>query len=57
MVIDLMLGGDLRFHLDRLGPFTEEHIALVTAECSLGLGYLHAKNIIHRDMKPDNSIF
>lgn len=55
MVIDLMLGGDLRFHLDRLGPFTEEHIALITAECSLGLGYLHQKNIIHRDMKPDNS--
>ena len=23
MIIDLMLGGDLRFHLDRNGPFDE----------------------------------
>lgn len=54
MVIDLMLGGDLRFHLDRMGPFKESHIALITAECALALGYLHARKIIHRDMKPDN---
>ncbi|KAI8897009.1 kinase-like domain-containing protein [Globomyces pollinis-pini] len=54
MVLDLMLGGDLRFHLDRMGAFKEDHISLVVAEISCSLSYLHSKNIIHRDLKPDN---
>jgi serine/threonine kinase 32 len=54
MVIDLMLGGDLRFHLDRMGSFSEEMIRLMVAETSCGLAYLHSKNIVHRDLKPDN---
>jgi serine/threonine protein kinase len=54
MVIDLMLGGDLRFHLDRMGSFTEEMTRLMIAETACGLAYLHSKNIVHRDLKPDN---
>ncbi|KAJ3320623.1 hypothetical protein HDV06_005141 [Boothiomyces sp. JEL0866] len=54
MVIDLMLGGDLSFHLERIGTFTEEQIAHLVAELSCGLAYLHSKNIIHRDLKPAN---
>ncbi|OAJ44026.1 hypothetical protein, variant 2 [Batrachochytrium dendrobatidis JEL423] len=54
MVIDLMLGGDLRFHLDRMGVFKEDMIRLYTAEIACGLAYLHSKNIVHRDLKPDN---
>jgi serine/threonine kinase 32 len=57
MVIDLMLGGDLRFHLDRMGAFKEDHITLIVAETCSALAYLHSKRIIHRDLKPDNSIF
>lgn len=56
MVIDLMLGGDLRFHLDRLGIFTEPMIQLMLAETASGLAYLHSKHIVHRDLKPDNCI-
>jgi serine/threonine kinase 32 len=55
MVIDLMLGGDLRFHMDRMGLFKQEHIKLITAEVSLALDYLHSLKIVHRDLKPDNS--
>lgn len=55
MVIDLMLGGDLRFHMDRMGVFKEDHIALIVAETSCGIAFLHSKKIIHRDLKPDNS--
>lgn len=55
MVIDLMLGGDLRFHLDRMGVFKQDQITLLIAEVSLALEYLHAKKIVHRDLKPDNS--
>lgn len=48
MVLDLMLGGDLRFHLDRLGVMPEEYVRFYAAEIALGLNYLHSLNIIHR---------
>ncbi|KXS19955.1 kinase-like protein [Gonapodya prolifera JEL478] len=55
MVIDLMLGGDMRFHLERAGHFSEEAVKLYMAECALALSYLHGeKKIVHRDLKPDN---
>ncbi|CAB4436189.1 unnamed protein product [Rhizophagus irregularis] len=54
MVLDLMLGGDLRFHLERQGSLKEEVVKFYVAEVSLGLHYLHSKKIVHRDLKPDN---
>ena len=54
MVIDLMLGGDLRFHLDRDGYFPEKRIKFYAAEVCSAVAYLHSKNIVHRDLKPDN---
>ena len=54
MVIDLMLGGDIRFHLDRQGSLKEEVALFITAEVALALNYLHTHSIIHRDLKPDN---
>ncbi|CAG8656252.1 7778_t:CDS:2, partial [Acaulospora morrowiae] len=54
MVLDLMLGGDLRFHLERQGNMKEEVVKFYAAEISLGLAYLHSKKIVHRDLKPDN---
>lgn len=57
MILDLMLGGDLRFHLDRLGTFSEVQMQFIIAECCVALDYLHSRKIIHRDMKPDNSMF
>ncbi|KAJ3537738.1 hypothetical protein NM688_g6633 [Phlebia brevispora] len=53
-VLDLMLGGDLRFHLDRLGSLSEEAVRFYVAEISSALAWLHDKRIIHRDLKPDN---
>ncbi|KDQ56998.1 hypothetical protein JAAARDRAFT_207357 [Jaapia argillacea MUCL 33604] len=53
-VLDLMLGGDLRFHLERKGGLGEEAVRLWVAELALGLEYLHRQRIIHRDIKPDN---
>ncbi|TCD67161.1 hypothetical protein EIP91_000446 [Steccherinum ochraceum] len=53
-VLDLMLGGDLRFHLERRGRLEEEHVRLWAAELASGLDYLRSQRIIHRDLKPDN---
>lgn len=54
MVLDLMLGGDLRFHLERQGTMKEDVVRFYMAELALGLQYLHSKRIVHRDLKPDN---
>ncbi|KAI0331480.1 kinase-like protein [Cubamyces sp. BRFM 1775] len=53
-VLDLMLGGDLRFHLERLGSLSEEIVRYYVAEISSALAFLHERRIIHRDLKPDN---
>ncbi|KAF8737749.1 hypothetical protein AX14_012321 [Amanita brunnescens Koide BX004] len=53
-VLDLMLGGDLRFHLERMGSMSEEAVRFYVAQISSALAYLHENNIMHRDLKPDN---
>lgn len=53
-VLDLMLGGDLRFHLERLGSLPEEVVRFYVAEIGSALAFLHEHRIIHRDLKPDN---
>ncbi|KAJ7596661.1 kinase-like domain-containing protein [Mycena floridula] len=47
-VLDLMLGGDLRFHLERKGRISEEVVMFWVAELSSALEYLHRQRIIHR---------
>ncbi|KAJ3345218.1 hypothetical protein HDU83_004285 [Entophlyctis luteolus] len=54
MVLDLMEGGDLRFHLDKHHGFSEAIIRSWAAEIVYAIWYLHSKNILHRDLKPDN---
>ncbi|KAH8980894.1 kinase-like domain-containing protein [Lactarius akahatsu] len=53
-VLDLMLGGDLRYHINTKGNFPENVVRFWTAELASGLVYLHSKGIMHRDIKPDN---
>ncbi|RKF76111.1 Serine/threonine-protein kinase 32A [Golovinomyces cichoracearum] len=50
LVVDLMNGGDLRFHISRKS-FTEEAVRFWISELGLAL---RSQGIVHRDIKPDN---
>lgn len=54
LVLDVMLGGALDYHIVQIKGFSEDSVRLFAAEISLGLNYLHSKNIVHRDIKPAN---
>lgn len=54
MVVDLLLGGDLRYHMQQQNQFNEDRVKLYVCEIALALDYLQTKHIIHRDLKPDN---
>ncbi|KAJ2723663.1 hypothetical protein GGI07_002458 [Coemansia sp. Benny D115] len=54
VVMDLMIGGDLRFHMMRR-RFVEGVIRFWIAEVACAVHHLHTNHrIVHRDIKPDN---
>jgi len=56
LVLTLMNGGDLKFHIHNLGQpgFEEERARFYAAEICCGLQHLHKKRIVYRDLKPEN---
>ena len=54
LIMDLMLGGDLKFHLINAGRFTEKRARFYAAQVLLGLEHIHRMSIIYRDMKLEN---
>ena len=56
LVMDLLTGGDLRYHLCKMQKFNEEETKFFIACVLLGLEYIHGNNIIHRDIKPENLV-
>eukprot|EP01029_Cantina_marsupialis_P028299 TRINITY_DN775991_c0_g1_i1.p1 TRINITY_DN775991_c0_g1~~TRINITY_DN775991_c0_g1_i1.p1 ORF type:complete len:599 (+),score=185.57 TRINITY_DN775991_c0_g1_i1:93-1889(+) len=53
-VLDYCAGGELFFHLGRLGKFREDLACFYTAELALALSHLHAMGVVYRDLKPEN---
>ena len=56
LVMDLLTGGDLRYHICKTRYFTEEQSKFFISCILLGLEYCHYYHIIHRDIKPENLI-
>ena len=54
LVMDFCPGGELFFHLHRMGRFTEEVARFYFAEVLLALEYLHGNRVVYRDLKPEN---
>lgn len=54
LIMDLFLGGDLKFHLINAGRFTEKRARFYAAQVLLGLEHVHKMSVIYRDMKLEN---
>lgn len=53
-VLDYCAGGELFFHLSKVGKFEEPRAAFYAAEIVLALSHIHALDIVYRDLKPEN---
>lgn len=40
-------GGNLLFHFNKVGKFTEKQAKFCSAEVACGLLFLHSQNIVH----------
>ena len=56
LVMDLLTGGDLRYHIAQKSTFSESETKFFISNMILALEYIHANNIIHRDIKPENLV-
>jgi formylglycine-generating enzyme required for sulfatase activity len=54
LVLPYCEGGSLHRRLLEHGPMTEREIAVFISQVAQSLAYLHNKDIIHQDIKPDN---
>uniref|UniRef100_A0A674MFB3 [G-protein-coupled receptor] kinase n=1 Tax=Takifugu rubripes TaxID=31033 RepID=A0A674MFB3_TAKRU len=56
LVLTIMNGGDLKFHIYNMGNsgFDEQRAIFYAAEICCGLEDLHRERIVYRDLKPEN---
>lgn len=56
MVLDYCPGGELFYHLQQRGFFSEPDTRFYISEILLGLEYLHLQGVLYRDLKPENCL-
>ncbi|XP_048367876.1 serine/threonine-protein kinase greatwall [Sphaerodactylus townsendi] len=56
LVMEYLIGGDVKSLLQIYGYFDEEMAVKYISEAAQALDYLHRHGIIHRDLKPDNML-
>ncbi|XP_051277317.1 G protein-coupled receptor kinase 5 [Dicentrarchus labrax] len=56
LVLTIMNGGDLKFHIYNMGTpgFEKDRVQFYAAQISCGLEHLHRESIVYRDLKPEN---
>jgi serine/threonine kinase 32 len=52
LVMDLLPGGDLRYHIGRVQKFTEDQTKFLIGCIIVAIEYIHKMKIFHRDIKP-----
>ena len=53
-VMDICTGGELFFHLLQHRRFSEKQAKFFMCEILLGFQYMHERDIVYRDIKPEN---
>lgn len=54
LVMEFVEGEDLKHHLGRGATFTLDQSVRIMRDLLAALGYAHAQNVVHRDVKPAN---
>uniref|UniRef100_A0A7N8WMR9 G protein-coupled receptor kinase n=1 Tax=Mastacembelus armatus TaxID=205130 RepID=A0A7N8WMR9_9TELE len=56
LVLTIMNGGDLKFHIYNMGTpgFEKDRVQFYAAQICCGLEHLHRESIVYRDLKPEN---
>lgn len=54
LILDLMMGGDLGFHLTRKGRYSPVESKYFAARTILGIAAMHEVKVVYRDLKPEN---
>lgn len=57
LILDYASGGNMSRSLQKERKFTEERAKIYMAEILLAMEDLHKRDIIYRDLKPDNVVF